>query len=250
MSRMLHQARWEQVVFWRNRSGVFFTFAFPIMLLFLLGLFAGSGSEGEEYSEFLVPGIAAMGIASVAFQTLAISIAWHRELGILKTLAATPIPPWALIGSKVISVTVIALLEVAVIVLVGAVAFGLAFPVEPLAFITWTAIGIVSMAAIGMGLAQLIPTGESGPAITNAVYLPVVFVSGAFYDVSSLPAWGEAVAVATPLHHLVEPVRASYLGEGTSLGWPIHLAVLGVWAVVGAFVAVRYFRWEPRYAAG
>ncbi len=250
MGRILHQARYEQLVFWRNRSGVFFTFVFPVMLLVLLGLALGRGDGGPERLEFVATGVIAMGVASVAFQALAIAVAYHRDMGILKTLVATPLSPGGLVAAKVLSVGIVTLLEVAVLVVVAVVVLGIALPAQLPALLAAVVVGIGSMAALGMAVATRIPSGEAAPALTNAIYLPLVFISGVFFPIDGLPRAIEAVGTALPLHHLVELVRASYLGGTPALGWGMHHAILVAWTVAGIAVAVGGFRWEPRYASG
>jgi ABC-2 type transport system permease protein len=78
----------------------------------------------------------------------------------------------------------------------------------------------------------------------NAVFLPVIFISGTFYSTDSMPELLKAIAVALPLKHVIDGLHGAIVtGQGLSDNLTA-LAVVAGWAVAGLFVAVRYFRWE------
>ena len=93
-----------------------------------------------------------------------------------------------------------------------------------------------------MAFAHAIPNVDSGPAWVNAVFLPLIFISGVFYSSDSLPGVLKAVAEALPLKHLIDGLSAAIVGGGgDTLG---SAAVVGLWTVAGLLLAVRYFRWS------
>lgn len=239
-TRMLSQLLLvEQRIFWRNRSTVFFGFMLPLMLLVLLAAFGG-GDGG--YGEVLVPAIAALTVASTTFQSLAIALAFHRDQGVLKRLVATPLPLPVLVGAKVLSTTIVAALEVVLVVVAGCFWLDLGWPGEPLQFALLVAVGAATFSALGFAVASVVPSGDSAPAITNAIYLPMIFLGGGFYDTDAL-GWFEWTAQATPLHHLVLPLRATWFSTDTDLA--VHLGVLVLWCALASAFAARRFRWQP-----
>ena len=85
-------------------------------------------------------------------------------------------------------------------------------------------------------------TRTSAPAYTNAVFLPLIFISGVFYSADDLPEALKAIAEALPLKHLIDGLSAAIVGGGGDTG--TAALVVGAWAVAGLFLAVRFFRWE------
>lgn len=64
---LLHQARWEQKSFWRNRQAAVWTFMLPLALLVLLGALNSGpmpGRPGVRIVDHLVPGIITFGLLS------------------------------------------------------------------------------------------------------------------------------------------------------------------------------------------
>ena len=103
---------------------------------------------------------------------------------------------------------------------------------------------MVAFGALGVAFAQVIPNFDSAPAYVNAFFLPVIFISGAFYDTKHLPSAIDAIARALPLRHVIDGMHA---GIVTGASVSRHMDAVGVlllWCVLGLFFAVRRFRFE------
>ena len=94
---------------------------------------------------------------------------------------------------------------------------------------------------------RFVPNAEAAPAVVNAVFFPVLFLSGTFFPVHGLPDFLQWLADALPLTHLLDrdaqPCSSTAASAGDDLG---GLLVVVLWGVGGAVVALRTFRWEPR----
>ena len=100
-------------------------------------------------------------------------------------------------------------------IVAGRVFFGIGWPQHWLALIVFVLVGVVSLAALGVAFAHVIPNFESTAAYVNAVFLPVVFVSFYVFDSSSAPGFLRSIAEGLPLKPLiVGPVRR----DGDRLG--------------------------------
>jgi ABC-2 type transport system permease protein len=237
------QYRLERRMFWRNPTAAFFNAGVPLLFLLLFGIvFAGDAGQ----LEVLVPGIAAMSVMTTTFNALAHNVVTLRERGILKRMRSTPLPSsayLAALGAHALTNTVA---QVLLVTVVGRVVFGLEWPHDWGALSVFVVAGAASFAALGVALAHLIPQAESAPAYVNAIFLPVIGVSGVFYDESSAPALIADIAQVLPLTHLVDGIAGAWVhGEGLSAHWGGLLVVLA-WGLVGAVPAVRGFRWESR----
>jgi ABC-2 type transport system permease protein len=110
--------------------------------------------------------------------------------------------------------------------------------------LAFTAAGVITFGSLGMALAHAIPNPDSAPAYVNAVFLPMIFISGVFYDADGLPKGLEAVAKVLPLTHLIDGLSSAIVtGEGLAHNVD-NLAVVLVWGAAGVFLAIRNFRWE------
>ena len=125
---------------------------------------------------------------ATTFSALAHNLVFLREQGILKRIRGTPLPSSAYLAGIAASAVTNTVAQVAVITVVGRVVFGVAWPTEWLALFVFLALGVVCFAALGVALSHAIPNVESAPAYVNAVFLPVIVISGVFYDADRAPA--------------------------------------------------------------
>ncbi|MEA2375704.1 MAG: type transport system permease protein [Thermoleophilaceae bacterium] len=235
------QFRFERKMFWRNPSAAFFNFLLPLLFLFLIASVFGHKTKDLET---LVPGIAGMAVMTTTFTALAFNITFLREQGILKRVRGTPMPPVAYFGGLLANAVANAVVQVTLVVAIGHLVYGLHWPRDLLELVAFTLVGVIAFGSLGIALAHLIPNFDSAPAYVNAVFLPLIFISGTFYSTSSLPGALDGIARALPLKHVIDGLRAAIV-TGSGLGHHLGaLAALAAWGIGGVTLAVRNFRWE------
>jgi ABC-2 type transport system permease protein len=249
MGVFLHELRNQQRLFWRSRESAFFTFLLPIILLVLLGSVYGDEEiDGYPASSYLVAGMIGFGVVATAFAGLAINLVVRRETGVLKRVRGTPLPPSVYLAAVIASEIVIIAIQVTAQILIGRFLLDAGWPAALGSLAVALVLGAAAFAALGLAITGFVKSGEGSAAVVNAVYLPMIFISGVFFSVRELPGFLEAIADVLPLTYLLELVRSVYVdGEdlassGTAIG------VLCAWGAVGLALALRSFRWEPREA--
>jgi ABC-2 type transport system permease protein len=237
------QYRLERRLFWRNPSAAFFNFLLPLLFLLFFGaVFSGN----QKNLNVIVPGIAGMSVMSTTFTALAFNMTFLREQGVLKRIHGTPMPGISyLLGIAGNAVTNTAV-QIAIITVAGKVFFGTGWPKDWGELVIFVAAGVVCFASLGVAFSHAIPNFDSAPAYVNAVFLPVIFVSGVFFDAAKAPAFIKDIAEGLPLIHLINGLSGAMV-KGTSLSANISsLGVIAAWAVLGIALAVRGFSWEQR----
>ena len=235
------QYRFERRLFWRNPSAAFFNFALPLMFLLLI---ASVFHTDQEELNTLVPGIAGMAVMATTFSALAFNLTFYREQGILKRLRGTPLPPGHYFGGLIGSSVTNAVVQVLLVVVLGHVLYDVSWPKDWPALALFTMLGVTAFGALGIAFSSLIPNFDSAPAYVNAVFLPMIFISGVFYDTEHLPAVLDGLARALPLKHVIDGLQGAIV---TGQGAGDHLEAVGalaVWAIGGIVIAVGRFRWE------
>jgi ABC-2 type transport system permease protein len=233
------QFRLERKLFWRNPSAAFFNFILPLLLLLLIAsVFASDAGE----LDVLIPGIAGMSVMATTFSALAFNLTFLREQGILKRVRGTPLPVVSYFGGLLGSAVLNAVVQVALVVVLGHVLYGVDWPGDWPLLVGFTTLGVVCFGALGIAFSHAIPNFDSAPAYVNAVFLPAIFISGVFYSSDTLPTALEAAAQGLPLKHLIDGLSQAIVGtHGDALGAAV---VVGAWTIAGLLLAVRYFRWE------
>jgi len=243
----VRQTLMEQRNFWRSPEYALFTFALPLFLLLLLGAAnGGSYLPGHiRQIKVLVPSILAFGVIAAAYANLGAKMAVLRHDGVLKRIRTTPLPSGAYLTGLVVSTVVTSLAIAGCTALAGWLAFGTAPRLDGVFLLgCGLALGIICFAALGLAVSSVIKSAESASPITNAIYLPIVMISGIFDPTIGLPHWMSAAAGALPIKALAGVLEDAY--TPARYAFPVaDLGVLLAWAVVGGTLAVWRFRRQP-----
>ncbi len=250
----------EMRQFFRDGMGVAFIFAFPVVMLLIFGSVFGDNeiAPGVTFLEYFLAGILATGVMLTSFQNLALAIADERDVGLLKRLRGTPMPPSSYLVGKAGQVVVIGVVQTALTLAVAVLAFGIDLPSEPSKWLTFAWVYLLGTAAgcvLGVTVSTLPKSGKEANAVVTPVVIVLQFISGVYFVFATLPGWMQSVASVFPLKWMAQGMRSVFLPEGAAaaeasgswqLGWVA--AVLSVWVVVGTLLALRTFRWSRRDA--
>lgn len=219
----------------RNKEASFFTLVFPVFLFVLFGAIWGrSGS----YLQMLLPGVIGISIASDALFSVGPVIRRYAENGVLKFLRSLPPRTLAHFGGTVANRVL--LMSVSVFLLCGVAALGFDVAITGPMIVT-DLLGVVvggwAFSAIGL-TAAFASDSVSPRGLLNLLYLPMLFVSGAFYPISILPDSLQTIAYLLPLTHLVEFLKGQSAYGYLLVGWGLLFT--------GAAYVVFCYRQEER----
>ncbi|MGH8983967.1 MAG: ABC transporter permease [Acidimicrobiia bacterium] len=233
------QTRIELLLTVRRAESLLVTLAIPVGILVFFSKVDAANTSLDDPVAFLVPGVLALAVMSTAMVSLGIATGYERRYGVLKRLGSTPLSRSGLITAKTLNVLLIEILQAAVIVVVG---LTLGWDVTPrlVPGLALLLIGTIAFAGIGMLLAGTL-RAEANLALSNGLFLVLLFLGGMAYPLDRLPGALEAFARALPAAALAESVRDVLAGAAFPVG---SVVVLIAWAVVAPLAAVHWFRWE------
>jgi ABC-2 type transport system permease protein len=241
-----HQLKWEQRLFWRSRESAVFVFLFPILLFALLTAVYNGRIDGRPASWVLLTGMIAYGAANTAFSGLAITLVSRRELGILKRIRATPLPPAAYLTAVLVSIMIVYAIQVMSLFALGRLLKSTPWPSNLLSLVLALALGAATFAALGLAITGFIRSLEGSSAVLNVIVLPMAFLTGSFGPTEHYPEALRAIGDVLPLKPLLDLIQGIYLHGQQFWDFPSAVALLAGWGLFGMAVALRRFRWEPR----
>jgi ABC-2 type transport system permease protein len=228
--------------FLRRRTAVFFTFFFPVILILIFGVLVGTRPTGgglfSQPPAYYLPGYLAVVVLFTPLSRVGSEIARHREGNRFEKLATTPLSTaeW-LLAHTLVNVAVIG---VAGLLLLGLVVLTTGAQIVVSAYllllIPFVALAVALFCGLGAVLGRVADSQDGVIAASNAVALPLLFLSETFVTLDLLPAWFRPVVDLSPLTYFARGVRAvtspPAVGAGTepSLVW-LNLGVLAVLAV-------------------
>ncbi len=249
MKLLRHELRCQLRLYWRSRELAFFTFALPLIMFFLLGSVYGNDrikAEGNvRGADYLLTGMLGYAAIATGFAGLSIMLVIRRESGILKRVRATPLPAWAYVVALLCTTLLAFALEAVCMVAIGRIFFH-THTHNTVSLALALLLGAWAFTALGLALTAFIRSSEGSSAVVNAIYLPLAFLSGAFFSPHSFPAALKGIANAFPLVYMIRLVRDIALRDQQIWNRPGDVAVIVAWGLVGAIFAARRFRWEPQ----
>ncbi|MFF0555238.1 ABC transporter permease [Streptomyces sp. NPDC004266] len=223
----------------RNGEQLLLTVIIPSLLLVLFSTVDIVDTGAGEAVDFLAPGVLALAVLSTAFTGQAIATGFERRYGVLKRLGASPLPRWALMTAKTLSVLATEVLQVALLTAI-ALALGWSPHGNPLSVLVLLVLGTAAFSGLGLLMAGTLKA-EATLAAANLVFLLLLVGGGVVVPLEKFGAAGDVLALL-PISALSDGLR-DVLQNGASMPWGDAL-ILAVWAVLGLGAAARFFRWE------
>jgi ABC-2 type transport system permease protein len=242
------QVRFEQLSFWLNPIGAALTIGFSVVFVVVFLSTSGHSTVGFlahiNLGQYYLPAFVTYGIMAACFNILAITLVNRREMGLLKRLRLSPLPTWMLLAAIFVNTMIVAVIQVVLVLIVGWAGYGISGPHDVLEFVLVLVVGMLCFTAMGVGISTIVPNADAAGPIVSLVFFILVALSGLYFPVNP----GSGLATFTdffPIRHLITASVDTFNAvPGTSI-WN-DLLVIGIWGVVGAFVAFRRWDWSPK----
>ena len=199
---------------------------------------------GSRYIDFLVPGLVGLGIMSNALWGLGFSIVDSRRRKLTKRLIATPMSKASYLLSFLLWRMIILVVEVAVPVGFGALAFGVPVRGRLIDLVIICVLGSLSFNALGLLIASRARTIEAVSGLMNVVQLPMWILSGVFFSSQRFPEMVQPFIQALPLTAIIDALRMHMLQGASLVQVSQQIGVLGGWLLVCFALALKLFRWR------
>ena len=200
--------------------------------------------RGSRYIDFLLPGLIGMNLMGTGMWGVGFPIASARQQKLLKRYLATPMRRTDYLLSFVLARLVWLVLEVAVLLLFGRLAFGITVTGSWAAYACVIVVGALSFSALGLLVVSRARTIEAVSGLMNVAMLPMWLLSGTFFSAERFPSFLQPVVQALPLTAVNNALRM-LTNEGAGLGVVLlPLALVVAWGAVSFAAALWLFRWE------
>jgi ABC-2 type transport system permease protein len=231
--------------FIRSKSRIIGSIAMPLFFLLFLGFGLNSVVNlpglGENYIQFLIPGMVAM---SVLFTSVfsGIQIIWDKQFGFLKETLVAPVTRLEIMLGQTAGGATTAVIQ-GLMILILSLLIGLSIQTIPgfliaIGFMILIGIGFT---AFGIAIASSMEDMNGFQLIMNFVIFPIFGLSGALFPISSLPGWLGPITMLDPLTYGVEGIRYGLTGV-SQINPVICFAVIGGFTVAMTAIGAYLFR--------
>ncbi len=249
--RSLAKTTWvETKLFLREPVTVLFTFALPLLVLYVLG--GVFGNEVDTSGDFVVyggygptnwytPAYVGLAIAGVALIGVPAHLTEYRERGVLRRLRASSVPRGTFLTSQLIVSFIIALVGSGLLVAVAFVTTELDAPAGAGLFLLAFVVGALCFSAFGILLGTVLPTARAAQSAGLLLWFLFMFVSGAGPPPEVLPESLATIGEYAPLTPVIKMLQEPWLSGDWAVGYSAAVAGIGL---VSALAAYFLFRWE------
>jgi len=200
------------------------------------------GQRDFAAADYFLPAFVVAMILINGVMTVPSAIAGFKRDGTLKRLAATPLRKHEWIVANVIQQSILAVAITMILIAVAWVVFGVSAVPGPLS-IALIVLGAIAFTALGMTLGGVVQNPDAAISFGSAIALPLMFVSGIFWELDLMPPSLQTIAEFSPVTHFHRSLRKLMILDSTSgVGWTF--AALGVLAVVFLAAAVHLTSWR------
>lgn len=242
-------ARIEIRLVLREPLTLVFSFAFPVVLLFVMGEVFGqsAGDPGEvvfrdfRAMDYYVPGYLALVAAAFSMITLPTHLAGYRERGVLRRLRASGVRPLQVLASQTLVGFILGAVGAVLVAVLGLLFYDVRTPESVAALLLAYVLSSLCFMVLGCLLGALIPRARAAQGIGLILFFVMMFLSGTAPPIEVMSDTMVRVGQALPLYHAATALQDAWNGLGTN--WP-ELGVLAAVALAGLGLTVRLFRWD------
>jgi len=230
----------------REPTGLGMGIGLPIILLVVFGLIgiANPGNvanTGYTVLDLYVPVIMVIGFIFLGITSLPVTLVRYLEIGWLRRVSTTPVPPSRLLGAQLILNLVLALAAILIVIFGSKFIFGAPLDVGIPYFVLSIVLSIAVIFSLGLVVAALVPSQTVATGLTGLLTFLLLFLSG---------LWVQPAQVGGPLATIMyySPSGAAaraLLSSVFNAAPPLETVVTMVtYTAIFALLAIRYFRWE------
>jgi ABC-2 type transport system permease protein len=198
--------------------------------------------QSYTYIDFLVPGLIGFSILTSPMFSMVNISAEYKKNKIFRQLSLTPLTKGEWLTSKIVWYIILSVASFLLMTLFGVELFG-AHITFSLWIVPFLLIGPIFFVALGMLVGTVTKSQESAGVIGNIITFPMIFLSGTFFPVASMPIYLQNIAHVLPLFYVIDGLNDVMIFDNYTKALT-DVIILVVIALVIFLAAVRAFKWR------
>jgi ABC-2 type transport system permease protein len=202
-----------------------------------------SGSNELNYTDFLLTGMIALSIAQGGMFGMVDMVEMRRK-GLIKRLRMTPAKMGIFGLSDMVMRLLFSVIQILLLSLIGVFIFGANLFINFPSLIVIFLIGALSFNALGYLFSSFSTTQNAYMGVANIVSFVMMFLSGVFFPVETMPEWIQPISNLLPLTYFAEGLRDSMVYETglfSSTLW-FGIGVLIIWGALSFMLGALLYK--------
>jgi ABC-2 type transport system permease protein len=195
-----------------------------------------------NYKYYMLPGVLVILITAIGLMMSGLNLVREKETGTIEQINVTPVLKWELIASKVIPFFLIGLIDLALGLSIGWLAFNIPFEGSLLLFFACAAIFLVAVLGLALFFSTMASSQQQFLFVAFFFVMIFILMSGIFTPVESMPHWAQQFNLVNPVAYLMRINRMVMLKGSGFHDIAKDMAVLTLLAVSFLVLAIRAYR--------
>ena len=198
-------------------------------------------AQKSEYN--FVPGVMGLILMLICAMMTSISIVREKELGTMEVLLASPVPPAAIVGAKLMPYLLISIINLLTVLSLSTFLLGLPMAGSLAVFLGISLLYIFVCLLLGLLVSTVAATQLAAMLISLLLIVPSIYFSGLAFPIESMPTVLQYISGIVPARWFVEAARKLMI-QGVAPGFVVRetliLALMA--AVLLALSLVKFKR--------
>lgn len=202
-----------------------------------------SAADDIKYQDFLLTGMIGLSVAQGGLFGM-VELVDMRKRGLLKRLRMTPAKMWLFGLSSMLVRLLLGIVQIVILAAIGVFAFGATLHINVFSLAIAFFAGALVFNAMGYLFSSISKTMEAYMGLANIASMLMMFLSGVFFPVETLPEWLQTVPKLLPLTYFVSGMRDGLIyanGIMSSSFW-MGMGIMTLWGVVCYVVASQIYK--------
>ena len=195
-----------------------------------------------NYKYYMLPGVLVILITAIGLLMTGLNLVREKETGTIEQINVTPVRKWELIASKVIPFFLIGLLDLALGLGIGWLAFNIPFEGSLLLFFACAAIFLIAVLGLALFFSTMASTQQQFLFVAFFFVMIFILMSGIFTPVESMPLWAQQFNWVNPVAYLMRINRMVMLKGSSFTDIASDMGMLALLAIAFIIMAIRAYR--------
>ncbi len=199
-------------------------------------------NEMLNYKYYMLPGILVILVTAIGFLLAGLNLVREKEIGTIEQINVTPVRKYQFIVAKMVPFLIIGLIDLALGLVLGKLAFNIPFEGSILLLFLCSAIFMVAVLGLALFISTFSSTQQQFMFVAFFFMIIFILMSGIFTPLESMPEWAQKFDLINPVAYLMHINRMVMLKGSTIHDISRDIYSLIIIAVVFVTFAVNRYR--------
>jgi ABC-2 type transport system permease protein len=199
-------------------------------------------NELLNYKYYMLPGILVILVTAIGFLLSGLNMVREKEVGTIEQINVTPVRKYHFIIAKMAPFLLIGLIDLAIGLILGKIAFNIPFEGSILLMFLGSTIFLIAVLGLALFISTFSATQQQYMFVAFFCMIIFILMSGIFTPYESMPMWAQDFNLINPVAYLMRINRMVMLKGSSILDIGRELGSLAFLAILFTSFAVRRYK--------